>query len=164
MLKYLWLSLLCVIADQVTKVWVQAELTLYERVPVWPFFNLTLVYNEGAAFSFLGDASGWQRWFFISVAVVVSTVMIIWLSRLTVAERLVALALSLVIGGAIGNLIDRVVYGHVVDFNLKTLQEKDIPFLRRKLGIVFQDFKLLSDRNINNNLKFVLKATGWTDA
>lgn len=116
MLKYLWLSLLCVIADQVTKVWVQAELTLYERVPVWPFFNLTLVYNEGAAFSFLGDASGWQRWFFISVAVVVSTVMIIWLSRLTVAERLVALALSLVIGGAIGNLIDRLVYGHVVDF------------------------------------------------
>ncbi len=54
-------------------------------------------------------------------------------------------------------------YGSVVDFNLKTLQEKDIPFLRRKLGIVFQDFKLLSDRNINNNLKFVLKATGWTD-
>jgi len=55
-------------------------------------------------------------------------------------------------------------YGSIVDFNLKTLEEKDIPFLRRKLGIVFQDFKLLSDRNINNNLKFVLKATGWTDA
>jgi len=54
-------------------------------------------------------------------------------------------------------------YGAVVDFNLKTLEEKDIPFLRRKLGVVFQDFKLLSDRNINNNLKFVLKATGWTD-
>lgn len=63
-----------------------------------------------------------------------------------------------------GDLALRQGYGTVVDFNLKSLQEKEIPFLRRKLGIVFQDFKLLSDRNINNNLRFVLKATGWTDA
>lgn len=63
-----------------------------------------------------------------------------------------------------GDLALREGYGTVVDFNLKTLEEKDIPFLRRKLGIVFQDFKLLSDRNINNNLKFVLRATGWTDS
>ena len=116
MARYLWLSALCVVLDQATKVWAESALQLYERIAIWPFFNLTLVYNQGAAFSFLGDASGWQRWLFVVLAVIISVVLIVWLLRLKPGEGLVAIALSLVIGGAIGNLIDRLIYGHVIDF------------------------------------------------
>ncbi len=116
MARYLWLSVLCVVLDQATKVWAESTLQLYERIAIWPFFNLTLVYNQGAAFSFLGDASGWQRWLFVVLAVIISVVLIVWLLRLKPGEGLIAIALSLVIGGAIGNLIDRLIYGHVIDF------------------------------------------------
>jgi len=85
-------------------------------MPVLPSFNLTLVYNEGAAFSFLSDQDGWQRWFFVVIGLVVTLVLVIWISRLAVAQRLTAIALSLVVGGAIGNIIDRLLLGHVVDF------------------------------------------------
>ncbi len=78
--------------------------------------RLTLVFNEGAAFSFLADAGGWQRWFFAGLAVVVSIALLLWLKRLEAQERLTGVALSLVAGGAVGNLIDRIAYGHVVDF------------------------------------------------
>jgi signal peptidase II len=88
----------------------------YEVLTIWPVFNLTLVYNTGAAFSFLSDAGGWQRWFFITVGIVVSVVMAVWLGRLRREERLTAYGLALVIGGAIGNLIDRIWLGKVVDF------------------------------------------------
>lgn len=88
---------------------------VYETLAVMPFFNLTLAYNEGAAFSFLSDQGGWQRWFFALMASVVTIVLVVWLSRLR-DEKVLALSLSLVIGGAVGNLIDRLLFGHVIDF------------------------------------------------
>ncbi|MET0103879.1 MAG: signal peptidase II [Sedimenticola sp.] len=116
MLRWLWLSAIVIGLDQVSKQLVESSLMLYEAVPVMPFFNLTLAYNEGAAFSFLSDQGGWQRWFFSGLALLVSIILVIWISRLQQRERLIAIALSLIVGGAIGNLIDRVLYGHVIDF------------------------------------------------
>jgi signal peptidase II len=116
MLRWLILSVLVLLADQATKQWVLAALLPYEVIPVLPVFNLTLVFNEGAAFSFLASASGWQRWFFIGLAIVITVVLVVWLARLKAHERITAAGLSLVAGGAVGNLIDRLVYGHVVDF------------------------------------------------
>ncbi|MGB5254854.1 MAG: signal peptidase II [Sedimenticolaceae bacterium] len=116
MLRLLWLSALVVVADQISKFWIMARFEDYEVLTIWPVFNLTLVYNTGAAFSFLSDAGGWQRWFFIVVGVVVSAVMAVWLGQLHREERLTAYGLALVIGGAVGNLIDRIWLGKVVDF------------------------------------------------
>jgi signal peptidase II len=116
MLKWLWLSLLAVVLDQVSKVVVDSSMQLYESIPLMPYFNLTYVHNTGAAFSFLSEAGGWQRWFFAILALVISAVLSIWLARLQKHETLLAVALSLVLGGAIGNLIDRLAYGYVIDF------------------------------------------------
>lgn len=116
MLKWLSLSILVVIADQVTKFLVSSQLSLHQDIPVLPFFSITLAHNEGAAFSFLAGAGGWQRWFFTAIAVTVSTVLFIWLKRLEKNERWLACALTLILGGAIGNLYDRVSLGYVVDF------------------------------------------------
>lgn len=116
MLKWLWLSASVVVLDQLTKWLAEALLVIHEPVPVLAFFNLTLMYNPGAAFSFLADAGGWQRWFFLILSVVVSSILIIWMSRLKRHEFRLAVALALIVGGAIGNLIDRVLYGHVIDF------------------------------------------------
>jgi signal peptidase II len=110
------LSVAVLVFDQATKWWVQAVLQPYERVVVLPVFNLTLVFNPGAAFSFLSNAGGWQRWFFIGLASIISVGLIVWLVRLPRGERLLATGLALVIGGAIGNLVDRILLGHVVDF------------------------------------------------
>jgi signal peptidase II len=116
MIRWLWLSLLVILLDQSSKQLVESMLTLYESVRVAPFFDLTLMYNKGAAFSFLSDQSGWQRWFFISLAIGVSLGLTVWLYRLSAAEKWVAVAVSLIIGGAIGNVIDRVLFGQVIDF------------------------------------------------
>ncbi len=116
MLRLLWLSALVVVLDQTSKFAVLANFREYEVLTIWPVFNLTLVYNTGAAFSFLSDAGGWQRWFFVVVAVVISLVMVVWLRRLRPNERLTGYGLALVIGGAVGNLIDRLWLGKVVDF------------------------------------------------
>lgn len=116
MLKWLWLSLLAVILDQASKLVIDGTMQLYQSIPVIPFFNLTYVHNTGAAFSFLSDAGGWQRWFFAGLASVISIVIAIWLTRLKQHETLLAVSLSLVLGGAIGNLIDRLAYGYVIDF------------------------------------------------
>ena len=116
MLRLLWLSGFVVVIDQVTKLWIRATFAEYEVLVVWPVFNLTLVYNTGAAFSFLSDAGGWQRWFFIVLGVVVVAVMVVWISRLRAGEGLTGVGLALVVGGAIGNIIDRVWLGKVVDF------------------------------------------------
>ena len=105
-----------VIIDQVSKQFVESSLLVFEQVPVLPFLNLTLAYNEGAAFSFLSDQAGWQRWFFIIVGLVVTLVLVVWMGRLRADQRLTATALSLVAGGALGNIIDRLLLGHVVDF------------------------------------------------
>jgi len=116
MLKWLWLSLLALILDQWSKQIVDSGMQLYQSIPVIPYFNLTYVHNTGAAFSFLSQAGGWQRWFFAGLAFTVSVIITIWLARLKKHETMLAIALSLVLGGAVGNLIDRLVYGYVIDF------------------------------------------------
>ena len=118
-LTWLWLSLLVIAADQISKHWFVASFDLYEQVVVIPdLFSWTLAYNRGAAFSFLANETGWQRWFFALIAFVVSAVLLVWLKRLKANETWMAIALALVLGGAIGNVYDRVVLGHVVDFIL----------------------------------------------
>ncbi|MCB1926268.1 MAG: lipoprotein signal peptidase [Gammaproteobacteria bacterium] len=112
----LWLSVVVLVLDQATKFWILATFHEYEVLTVLPVFNLTLVYNTGAAFSFLSDAGGWQRWFFIGLGTLVSIIMVVWLLRLRSGERLVGVGLAMVIGGAVGNIIDRVWLGKVVDF------------------------------------------------
>jgi len=116
MLKWLWLSLLAIILDQASKLAIAGSMQLYQSISIMPFFNLTYIHNTGAAFSFLNGAGGWQRWFFAGLAVVISAVMVVWLARLKRHETLLAVALSLVLGGAVGNLIDRLAYGYVIDF------------------------------------------------
>ena len=116
MLKWLWLSLLAIILDQGSKLAIAGAMQLYESIQIMPFFNLTYVHNTGAAFSFLSEAGGWQRWFFAGLALVISMVIAVWLTRLKKHETLLAVALALVLGGAVGNLIDRLAYGYVVDF------------------------------------------------
>ncbi|MCG7898351.1 MAG: signal peptidase II [Candidatus Thiodiazotropha lotti] len=116
MINWLWLSFVVILLDQLTKQLADRMLTLYEPVYVLPIFDLTLLYNKGAAFSFLSDQGGWQRWFFTVLAIVVTTVLTVWLWRLKQQEKWVAVSLSLIIGGAIGNVIDRILFGHVIDF------------------------------------------------
>ena len=116
MFKWLLLSGSVVVADQITKLIADRMLELHVQVPVMPSFNLALVYNAGAAFSFLSDAGGWQRWFFSLLAIVVCIFLFFWLKRLDRAEKWTAVGLSLVLGGALGNLIDRMIYGYVIDF------------------------------------------------
>ena len=124
-LAWLWLSLLVFVVDQASKLYAEDVLTLYQQVVVIPdYFSWTLAYNTGAAFSFLAGASGWQRWFFAAVALVVSVVLVIWLKRLKPEETWLAAALALVLGGALGNLVDRVLLGHVVDFILVHWQHR----------------------------------------
>jgi signal peptidase II len=113
--RWLWLSLAIMVADLATKAWVTHVFELYESRRVLPFFNLVLVHNKGAAFSFLADAGGWQRWFFTVVTLGISAVLLVLLRKHS-HQRLVAFALALVLGGAAGNLWDRVTLGYVVDF------------------------------------------------
>lgn len=116
MAPWLWLSVLVIVLDQATKAWADSVLYLGEVVPVMPGFNIRLAYNHGAAFSFLGDAGGWQRWLFIGLAVVVSMVLLRWLRQLPAGAHATAASFALILGGAIGNLIDRISTGYVVDF------------------------------------------------
>ncbi len=115
-LRWLWLALVVVLVDQGSKVLASAMLTYGEPLPVMPLFNLTLLHNTGAAFSFLAGASGWQRWVFVALAMVVSVVLIRWLATLSRHETWLAVAIALILGGALGNVYDRVVHGYVVDF------------------------------------------------
>jgi signal peptidase II len=116
MLKWLWLTGLAVALDQASKLAIDASMQLYQSIELIPFFNLTYVRNTGAAFSFLSEAGGWQRWFFAVLAAIISMVLVVWLAKLKKHEILMAASLSLILGGAIGNLIDRVLYGYVIDF------------------------------------------------
>jgi len=115
MLKYLWLSGLVVVLDQVSKWLMVSWLSLYETVAVIPYFNLTMAHNSGAAFSFLAGAGGWQRWFFIGLTTVISIGLFIWLNKIA-KTKLEATSISLILGGAIGNVIDRIYFGYVIDF------------------------------------------------
>lgn len=116
MWRWYALALLVVALDQISKQWVTATLTYGEPVVFTPFFNFTLLHNPGAAFSFLSEAGGWQRWFFTVMALGVSLALIVWLAKVCVAKPLESLALALILGGALGNVYDRLVLGYVVDF------------------------------------------------
>lgn len=115
-LAWLLLSAVIIVLDQWTKWLAVQHLVLYMPEPLLPHLNLMLAHNSGAAFSFLADAGGWQRWFFAAAAVVVTLVMVVWIWRLERGQRWLACALALVIGGALGNLWDRLTLGYVVDF------------------------------------------------
>ncbi len=114
---WLWLgiALITLILDQLTKIAVVGAFQLGEALPITSFFNLVRVHNPGAAFSFLADAGGWQRWFFTGLGVVAAGVMV-YLLRMHAGQTLFCLALSLLLGGAVGNVIDRLLYSHVIDF------------------------------------------------
>ncbi len=116
MMKWLSLSTLILILDQASKIWVDTSMDLYQSFAIFPSFNITYARNYGAAFSFLSDAGGWQRWFFAVLAIGISVGLVIWLKRLKTEETLLALSISLILGGAVGNIIDRVLYGYVIDF------------------------------------------------
>lgn len=115
-LKWLWLALLLIVVDQVTKQYVVATIDLYERIEVLPFFNLTYAQNPGAAFSFLADQGGWQRWFFALIAAIASIVFVVWLAKTPKENKMLSIAFALLLSGAFGNLIDRVLLGYVIDF------------------------------------------------
>jgi signal peptidase II len=114
--KWLWISLLVVVVDQATKQIAEAHLTPHQAVNLLPFFDWYLTYNTGAAFSFLADAGGWQRWLFTVIAVIMSVLIVQWIRKLPAEETLTAISLCLILGGAIGNLIDRILLGHVIDY------------------------------------------------
>ncbi len=114
--KYYFLSLLLVIADQLTKMMVLGSLELYESIEITSFFSLTHVHNYGAAFSFLADEDGWQQYFLVSISAIASIAIILWMRKTSINQPYKLIALSLILSGAIGNLIDRAVFGFVIDF------------------------------------------------
>jgi signal peptidase II len=116
MMNWLWLSSLVVVLDQVTKQIAENSLLLHKPLAVFPGFNWTLMYNKGAAFSFLSQAGGWQRWFFIILSSVISIALIAWLRQLKKDQQVLSAGIAFILGGAIGNVIDRGLYGHVIDF------------------------------------------------
>ena len=124
-LGWLALSLLVLVIDQVSKAHFEGSLEMFQQIVVIPdYFSWTLAYNTGAAFSFLADSGGWQRWLFALIAVVVSAVLVVWLKRLGRNDTWLAIALALVLGVALGNLYDRIALGHVIDFILVHWQNR----------------------------------------
>ncbi len=115
LVKWLGVGALVIALDQLSKLWISSHFTYFETYTVTGFFNLVLVHNFGASFSMLSDAGGWQRWLFSGIAVAAS-VWILWLLRKHQQEKLFCIALAFILGGALGNLIDRLMYGYVVDF------------------------------------------------
>lgn len=116
-LRMLWLSLVIMVTDQVSKYWIVKHYVLFEPHPVLPVLDITRLHNPGAAFSFLAGAGGWQRWFFTALALAVSIALVQWLRSLDGRQqKLLTTGLALVLGGAVGNVIDRVRFGYVVDF------------------------------------------------
>jgi signal peptidase II len=113
--RWLGIALLTLLLDQLTKIAVVGAFQLGEALPITSFFNLVRVHNPGAAFSFLADAGGWQRWFFTGLGIVAAGVML-YLLRMHAGQTLFCLALSLLLGGSVGNVIDRLLYSHVIDF------------------------------------------------
>ncbi len=113
--RWLWFSVLVIVLDQATKAWIVAHLELYQSLPVTPFLDIIRTHNTGAAFSFLAQAAGWQRWLFIGLGLAVSVALPLWM-RAKNPPALQAAACAFIVGGALGNVIDRVWHGHVVDF------------------------------------------------
>lgn len=123
---WLLLATLIIVLDQVAKIWFDANLLYGERWKLLPFFDFTLVYNAGAAFSFLADAAGWQRWFFTAIAIVAAVIITRMLWKHS-RHPVLCSALACILGGALGNAIDRLIYGHVVDFLLFYWQDWYFP-------------------------------------
>jgi signal peptidase II len=115
-LPWLWLTLVCLVLDQVTKHWVAGSMELYQSINILPFFDITYVRNLGAAFSFLADQGGWQRWFFTAIAAIASGIFLYWLAKTPKNQKVLNIAFALILSGALGNLIDRVLFGYVIDF------------------------------------------------
>ncbi len=128
MIKWFSLALVIVVLDQLTKYCVVETLSLNQSIPVFAGFNLTLLHNTGAAFSFLSQAGGWQRWFLFGLSGVISFAIAVWMWRLPVDRRFLLLALALLLGGGLGNMVDRFLFGYVIDFI-----EVSLPFLPWRL-------------------------------
>jgi signal peptidase II len=116
-IRWLWISVLIIAVDQLTKLWIERSMALGDSFAVLPVLDIVRAHNTGAAFSFLATAGGWQRWAFSLLAVAVSIALVYWLRKLPLASQaLLAFGLTLILGGAIGNVIDRIEHGYVVDF------------------------------------------------
>jgi signal peptidase II len=115
-IKWLWISALVILLDQLAKQIAESLLTPHQAVNLFPYFDWYLTYNTGAAFSFLANAGGWQRWLFTITAIVISAIIFFWIKKLPSEDTTTAISLSLILGGAIGNLIDRIYLGHVIDY------------------------------------------------
>lgn len=115
-LRFTWISLIIIVLDQWTKQAVVSAMDLYQSIQILPFFNMTYVHNYGAAFSILYDAGGWQRYFLSALALIVSAVIVWWLRQSTKEQLLLPVAFSFILGGALGNVIDRILHGYVIDF------------------------------------------------
>jgi signal peptidase II len=115
-LRFTWISLIAIVLDQVTKQAIVGSMDLYQSIQVLPFFNLTYVHNYGAAFSILYDAGGWQRYFLSALALIVSAVIVWWLRQSTKEQILLPVAFNFILGGALGNVLDRILHGYVIDF------------------------------------------------
>lgn len=124
--QWFGIALLVIVADQASKWWFDANLHYAERIKLLPVFDFTLLYNPGAAFSFLAGEAGWQRWFFTGIAII-AVALIVHLLLRHAGQRLFCWSLALILGGAIGNVIDRLVHGHVIDFILLYWQEWYFP-------------------------------------
>ena len=155
MLKWLALALLVAGADQITKYYAAGALILHQPVEVFPGFNLTLAHNSGAAFSFLSQAGGWQRWFFAAVAAIIMVVISGWLSAVPAGRRWLPIALALVLGGAAGNLWDRLYLGDVIDFI-----QVYLPFLPWRLFNPWPTFNI-ADAAISSGAVMLLIDAIW---
>ena len=152
-LMWLWLALIGLVIDQATKLYVLANFKLHESVDVIPFFNFTYAQNKGAAFSFLSDAGGWQRWFFTIIAVSISGLLIYWLRGLHKSQKSLSIAYCLVLSGALGNLIDRLSYGFVVDFLHLYYKTYDWPIFNvADMAICCGAFLIIFDAFFNKEL------------
>ncbi len=115
-LRWLWLALVVLVIDLGSKQWVMQHFELHETLPVMPFINFFYAHNYGAAFSFLADKGGWQRWMFAVIALVIAVTLIVMMYRASHRQRITNCAYALIIGGAVGNLSDRLIHGLVIDF------------------------------------------------
>lgn len=144
-LNWLWLGTVIIVVDQATKYWAE-HILRYDVIPVFGWFDFSLVHNTGAAFGFLNRAGGWQHVFFVTLAVVVSVVLIMMTSKLKSHERHLAIAYALIIAGASGNAIDRIIYQYVVDFIHWFYQDWHYPhFNVADISIFFGAFLLIAE-------------------
>ena len=155
MLKYLWIAFVVVFIDHITKWMAEASLELGgSSYKVVSHLDFTLAYNYGAAFSFLSGQGGWQRWLFVVLAVVISIAIILWMARLAKSDKWMATALSLVLGGAVGNGIDRLLHGKVIDF-IDVYADWDVFFLS-KWNDGFSHFATFNVADIAINLGAII--------